>query len=47
VYGITVISDDEDYGYCLIYVYVIADNFIGLPNGSEQLFVRAGGKNSL
>jgi hypothetical protein len=41
VYGITIISDDEDYGNCLIYVFAIADNFIGLPNDSEMLFERA------
>jgi hypothetical protein len=31
VYGITIISDDEVYGCCLIYVSVTADKFIGLP----------------
>jgi hypothetical protein len=31
VYGIAIISDDEYYGCCLIYVAVIADKFIGLP----------------
>ena len=30
VYGITFISDDEDYGCCLIYVSVTAYKFIGL-----------------
>jgi len=31
LYGITIISDDEDYGCCLIYASVTADKFIGLP----------------
>jgi hypothetical protein len=44
LYGIIIISDDEDYGCCLIYSCVTADKFISLPTALSCISCRRAAK---